>query len=249
MSNRFVSGGTIGPPGDQAIPQDDSQPARPHMADTTTEWAAVQQELENARKARAEQRVKAASGEERSLYDVLQANKAAKQAAFEEQNRIKNQFRALDEDEIDFLDEVKAAKRMEEERVRRETEDGLRAFREQQRRSSGGGEGAEGSGGLGLVDQIAGGEWSAGRKRKRGRGREKMGLVKRKAGEDEKRKSDGDDADEDGGTAAESGEERKKTEVVDNGGVGSIARGTVGTGSKLKSVGLVSYGSDDSNDE
>lgn len=43
--------------------------------DTTTEWAAVQQELENARKARAEQRVKAASGEERSLYDVLQANK------------------------------------------------------------------------------------------------------------------------------------------------------------------------------
>lgn len=73
--------------------------------------------------------------------------------------------------------------------------------------------------------------------------------VKRKAGEDEKRKSDGDDADEDGGTAAESGEERKKTEVVDNGGVGSIARGTVGTGSKLKSVGLVSYGSDDSNDE
>ncbi|GAB0134600.1 hypothetical protein EsDP_00002965 [Epichloe bromicola] len=248
MSNRFVSGGTIGPPGDQAIPQDDSRPARPHMADTTTEWAAVQQELENARKARAEQRVKAASGEERSLYDVLQANKAAKQAAFEEQNRIKNQFRALDEDEIDFLDEVKAAKRMEEERVRREMEDGLRAFREQQRRSSGGGEGAEGSGGL--VDQTAG-EWSAGRKRKRGRGREKekMVLVKRKAGEDEKRKSDGDDADEEGGTAAESGEERKKTEVVDDGGVGSIPRGTVGTGSKLKSVGLVSYGSDDSNDE
>lgn len=54
---------------------------------------------------------------------------------------------------------------------------------------------------------------------------------------------------EDGGTAAESGEERKKTEVVDDAGVGSIARGTVGTGSKLKCVGLVSYASDDSNDE
>lgn len=132
--------------------------------------------------------------------------------------------------------------------MRRETEDGLRAFREQQRRSSGGVEGAEGSGGLGLVDQMAG-EWGAGRKRKRGREKEKMGLVKRKAGEDEKRKSDGDDADEDGGTAAESGEERKKTEVVDDAGVGSIARGTVGTGSKLKCVGLVSYASDDSNDE
>lgn len=75
----------------------------------------------------------------RSLYEVLQANKAAKQAAFEEANRIKNQFRALDEDEVAFLAEVRERKREEEERERREVEEGLRAFR----RARGGGEGGE----------------------------------------------------------------------------------------------------------
>ncbi|GJC92687.1 nefa-interacting nuclear protein [Colletotrichum higginsianum] len=99
------------------------------------EWEIVQRELEAERKRREEARLKSVEGGERSLYDVLQANKAAKQAAFEEANKIKNQFRALDDDEIDFLDEVRAAKRAEEERVRRETEEGLAAFR----RAQGGG--------------------------------------------------------------------------------------------------------------
>ncbi|TKW54902.1 hypothetical protein CTA1_493 [Colletotrichum tanaceti] len=99
------------------------------------EWEIVQRELEAERKRREEARVKSLEGGERSLYDILQANKAAKQAAFEEANKIKNQFRALDDDEIDFLDEVRAAKRAEEERVRRETEEGLAAFR----RAQGGG--------------------------------------------------------------------------------------------------------------
>ncbi|CAP65397.1 uncharacterized protein PODANS_6_9010 [Podospora anserina S mat+] len=47
----------------------------------------------------------------KSLYEVLQANKAAKQAEFEEKSKLKNQFRALDEDEIDFLDEVERRRR------------------------------------------------------------------------------------------------------------------------------------------
>ncbi|KAG6024407.1 hypothetical protein E4U40_003293 [Claviceps sp. LM458 group G5] len=199
MADRFVSGGTMIPPGEdppQGADAATANPARPFLAagkDTSIEWAAVQKELEEARRTKAV----AVRGEERSLYDVLQANKAAKQAAFEEQTKIRNQFRPLDEDEIEFLDEVKAAKRMEEERVRRETEEGLRAFREQQRRTSGGGaagvnaegdevEDAGAGAGAGVGEmQSAGartGEWGAGRKRKRGRERERIGLVKRKVG-------------------------------------------------------------------
>ena len=55
---------------------------------------------------------------------VLTSRVAAKQAAFEEQNKIKNQFRALDDDEADFLDEVRERKRRAEEAVKRETEEG-----------------------------------------------------------------------------------------------------------------------------
>jgi FAM192A/Fyv6, N-terminal domain len=54
---------------------------------------------------------------------------AAKQEAFEESIRLKNQFRALDEDEVEFLDSVLESTRAEEERVRRETAEGLEAFR------------------------------------------------------------------------------------------------------------------------
>ncbi|KAG6087300.1 hypothetical protein E4U15_008085 [Claviceps sp. LM218 group G6] len=201
MADRFVSGGTMIPPGEDPPRGTDAaaaNTARPFLAagkDTSIEWAAVQKELEEARRTKAV----AVRGEERSLYDVLQANKAAKQAAFEEQTKIRNQFRPLDDDEIEFLDEVKAAKRMEEERVRRETEEGLRAFREQQRRTSGGGAvgadvGAEGDedavavagagagAGVGEMQSAGTGEWGAGRKRKRGRERERIGLVKRKVG-------------------------------------------------------------------
>ena len=57
---------------------------------------------------------------------------AAKQDAFEEANRLKNQFRALDQDEVDFLDSVLESTRKEEDRVRRETAEGLELFRKQQ---------------------------------------------------------------------------------------------------------------------
>jgi hypothetical protein len=73
MSDRFVSGGTINPAGESA-PKADNTPPRAQLA-KNSEWEAVQQELENDRKRREEQRLKAATGEERTLYDVLQANK------------------------------------------------------------------------------------------------------------------------------------------------------------------------------
>lgn len=72
MSNRFVSGGTINTSGD-ASEATDAIPRS--QLGQNTEWEAVQRELENDRKRREEQRLKSATGEERSLYDVLQANK------------------------------------------------------------------------------------------------------------------------------------------------------------------------------
>jgi hypothetical protein len=79
MSSRFVPGGTKTAGAEQdskagaeaASKGNDSADA----AKKNPEWEAVQQELEAERKQREEKRVKAAQGEERSLYDILQANK------------------------------------------------------------------------------------------------------------------------------------------------------------------------------
>ncbi|TQN68855.1 FAM192A-like protein, partial [Colletotrichum shisoi] len=213
--SRFVSAGAINAETGEAVVAEETKKgddgAGGAVAAASTveprknaEWEIVQRELEAERKRREEARLKSVEGGERSLYDVLQANKAAKQAAFEEANKIKNQFRALDDDEIDFLDEVRAAKRAEEERVRRETEEGLAAFRRAQEgggvnlKRPGGGDVGDGDGGQGgagasaveaaAVDAEAGGEgdgvggeeeWAVGPRKRRRRERERGFGVKR----------------------------------------------------------------------
>lgn len=218
MSNRFVSGGTMGSggeatQGDAANGQlQRTSPPLAAAAKMKPEWEAVQLELEADRKRREEARLKAAAGGEQSLYDILQANKgssvpppldpcspggpvasgrtgaanasrrtAAKQAAFEEKHKLKNQFRPLDDDEAGFLDEVRERARLDEERVRRETEEGLRAFRRRQRAGDeGGGPARRHEGG----DEVEGGGWEVGRKRKRvARERVIKGLGRRVGGE------------------------------------------------------------------
>ncbi|PSR92197.1 NEFA-interacting nuclear protein NIP30, partial [Coniella lustricola] len=87
MSSRFVSSGAI---------------------DATT---GASLDVERRTRAAALAATKDPANQNQTLYDILQANKAAKQAAFEEASKIKNQFRALDEDEIEFLDEVRARQR------------------------------------------------------------------------------------------------------------------------------------------
>ena len=57
---------------------------------------------------------------------------AAKQEAFEESIRLKNQFRNLDEDEVEFLDSVLESTRAKEEAVKKETREQLEIFRRQQ---------------------------------------------------------------------------------------------------------------------
>ncbi|KAI0318468.1 N-terminal domain of NEFA-interacting nuclear protein NIP30-domain-containing protein [Amylostereum chailletii] len=66
----------------------------------------------------------------RSLAEKLAANRAAKQEEWEEKTKLANQFRALEEDEIMFLDAVR--ERQEEEERDRKMRDGeeLKSFRE-----------------------------------------------------------------------------------------------------------------------
>lgn len=263
MSSRFISGGAIDPKTGESVPVP-SPPVPTTTTDTITgtkksdEWAAVQSQLETERQARAA-RAKAAqqgAGEEKSLYDVLQANKAAKQAAFEEANKIKNQFRALDDDEIDFLDEVERRKREEQERVRRETEEGLMRFREAQK---GGGEAGdvegEGEGG----EEVVEGGWAVGRKRKRRKG-EAEGVggllkgVKRRVstgaggtGKDEKGDEKGDEKEEaEEKTLPDVTKQAKKAIAVQE-PPKRTAVAAPAAPSKPK-AGLVDYGSDDDGD-
>lgn len=62
---------------------------------------------------------------------ALGARTAAKQEAFEESIKLKNQFRALDDDEVDFLDSVLESERAKEDAVKKETSEQLEAFRSQ----------------------------------------------------------------------------------------------------------------------
>ena len=55
----------------------------------------------------------------------------AKQEQFEEKIRLKNQFRSLDEDEVEFLDSVLESTRAQEAAVKKDTADQLEAFRKQ----------------------------------------------------------------------------------------------------------------------
>lgn len=57
---------------------------------------------------------------------------AAKQEAFEEATRLKNQYRALDDDEAEFLDSVLEATRKKEAEVQKDTLEQLNAFRKRQ---------------------------------------------------------------------------------------------------------------------
>ncbi|EAU93082.1 hypothetical protein CC1G_06802 [Coprinopsis cinerea okayama7 len=66
----------------------------------------------------------------RSLAEKLAANKIAKQEEWEEKNKLANQFRALEEDEIHFLDSIRE-KQEQEEKLRKQTEgEELKNFRE-----------------------------------------------------------------------------------------------------------------------
>ncbi|KAK8196579.1 hypothetical protein M8818_006744 [Zalaria obscura] len=156
--SRFVSGGTI----DEPVERDDA-------------WLKAQQEIE-AKRRQKEEESKQEGG--KSLYETLQANKAAKQEAFEETSRLSNQFRSLDEDEVEFLDSVLESTRAKEQAVKKETAEQLDLFRRQQEETEKAARAAGGSdNSLAQRDTWAVG----GRKRKKGREKEAIpGLKIRK---------------------------------------------------------------------
>ena len=76
MSDRFVSGGTIGAGNEITAPSgSDAETTAALTGKHNAEWEAVQKELEAERQKREDERRKAAEGGERSLYDILEANK------------------------------------------------------------------------------------------------------------------------------------------------------------------------------
>ncbi|KAI1327676.1 N-terminal domain of NEFA-interacting nuclear protein NIP30-domain-containing protein [Xylariaceae sp. FL0255] len=279
MTSRFVSGGTIA--GDGGV-NDVPTPSEEGNSEVQTaqsgsgsgsgsgggsgsekrtaqsiEWETVQKELDKERRKRAEARRTAVeggvAGGERSLYEVLQANKAAKQAAFEEQNRIRNQFRSLDDDEIDFLDTVQDERRAEEDRVKRETEEGLAEFRRAQKGSSGvAGEDP-------AVGEDAWGATGTGRKRKREKEKGGFKGLRRRVSANE-REGEGEKdtipskktqtAAESNKTAAEAPQDVSNGTQLAAATTTSTAENTIDAKPKPKpALGLVDYGSDEDDDD
>ncbi|RMZ69212.1 NEFA-interacting nuclear NIP30 N-terminal [Pyrenophora seminiperda CCB06] len=146
MSSGFVSGGKAG----EETERDD-------------EWKRAQQEIEDARRAKAEL---ARQQDGKSLFEVLQANKDKKQAEFEEKARYKLHV-ALDDEEADYLDSVLEKKLAEEARVRKETSEQLELFRRQREEEERKARGLEEESSEAPRDEDAG-QWAAvGRKRKK----------------------------------------------------------------------------------
>ncbi|KAI3397970.1 hypothetical protein diail_10046 [Diaporthe ilicicola] len=272
MSSRFVSGGTTDAKTGEIVAADPStsaettttHPLPPTGGSSTSsskrseEWAAVQAQLEEERRRRQQQREAAqtgAAGQEKSLFEVLQANKAAKQAAFEEANKLKNQFRALDDDEVEFLDGVRERRRAEEERLHKETEEGLREFRELQQKASA----SASAGGEGAADEDAGeggdaagggGGWSVARKRKRKKDEPEGVLKGLKRRSSASAKVDDEKTDEKGKVAAvtdEAAGEKSSTAAAKDPEDTQAPPAKSATCTPAK-AGLVDYGSDDDSD-
>ncbi|CAG8977863.1 hypothetical protein HYALB_00001740 [Hymenoscyphus albidus] len=157
MSSGFVSGGTTDAP-----------------IERSDEWLEAQKELD--RKAEEARQARQQDGKTSNLFETLQANKAAKEEAFIEANRLKNQFRALDEDEAEFLDSVLESTRAEEARIKKESAEGLAIFRKKQEEADKKARGGDVAPDAKEGSPVAGEEsWNAGR-RKRKRTKEKEVL-------------------------------------------------------------------------
>ncbi|EGG11028.1 uncharacterized protein MELLADRAFT_33451, partial [Melampsora larici-populina 98AG31] len=65
----------------------------------------------------------------RSLYEKLKETKDKKQEAFEEQLKFKNQFRALDDEEVAFLDDAAEEQRIAELEKERAIQEEMARFK------------------------------------------------------------------------------------------------------------------------
>lgn len=105
---------------------------------------------------------------------------AAKEEAFQESIKLRNQFRNLDEDEVEFLDSVLESTRKKEEEVKKETSEQLDLFRRQQeekdRELLEGGEEVDGKAGSPTAGESQSAWAVNARKRKRTKENDRAGL-------------------------------------------------------------------------
>ncbi|KAM3415369.1 hypothetical protein BST61_g8896 [Cercospora zeina] len=168
--SRFVAAGTDGQPTEE-----------------DERWRAAQQAIEATRS-----QPKIEPGQQeggKTLYETLQANKAAKQEAFEQSIRLGNQFQSLDEDDVEFLDSVLESTRKQEAAVKRETKEQLDAFRQRQleaerKLATSDSTASPGPG----TDVAAHTAWTVGRKRKKHPKDVLRGVKLRKSSSTEERK-------------------------------------------------------------
>lgn len=90
-------------------------------------WEKARQKIEELKKPQPDAPGTQEGG--KSLYEHLQAQKAAKQEAFEEATKLRNQFRPLDDSEVAFLESVKSKEEAKVRAERQETHEQLAAFR------------------------------------------------------------------------------------------------------------------------
>lgn len=105
---------------------------------------------------------------------------AAKEDAFQESIKLRNQFRNLNEDEVEFLDSVLESTRKKEEEVKKETSEQLDLFRRQQEEKDKelleGGEDADGKAGSPTAGESQSSWALNARKRKRAKESDKAAL-------------------------------------------------------------------------
>ncbi|KAF3189455.1 hypothetical protein TWF106_004814 [Orbilia oligospora] len=131
MSSGFVSSGRLESADADEIHNVNAEDNR--EASAVDAWAAADAAIKEAKEKAASTSGLVGSQEGgKSLYEVLQANKARKQEAFEEKLKFKNQFRSLDEGEVEFLDSIVSEQRAEEEAKKKELESRLDDFRKLQ---------------------------------------------------------------------------------------------------------------------
>ncbi|KAG1833922.1 N-terminal domain of NEFA-interacting nuclear protein NIP30-domain-containing protein [Suillus variegatus] len=111
MEDGFPSVSASGPVGSRFISQNDLEEAK---ARRDEQWKAAYARLGQVPPPQPAED----SFDGRSLAEKLAANRAAKQEEWEEKTKLANQFRALEEDEIMFLDSIRE-KQAEEERLRK----------------------------------------------------------------------------------------------------------------------------------
>lgn len=114
-----------------------------------------------------------------SLYEHLQAQKAAKQEAFEEATKLRNQFRPLDDGEVAFLESIKLKEEAKARAEREETQEQLAKFRREREEAEEKARELEASQeASGAVEEVPAEKWIANKKRRRAKDDEKVAASK-----------------------------------------------------------------------